>query len=269
PRVASGARGLPGALRRFLPRRSSTPAPIPNDPALYERLADRWGDPRGDFAMLHWLAAARAELVPPASRSGAVLVDLGCGGGLLAPHLRRHGYRHVGVDLSPRSLAVARGRGVLPVRGDVTAVPLPDGVADVVVAGEILEHVPDLPGAVAEACRLMRPDGLLIVDTLADTALARWVAVHIGERVPRMAPRGVHDPALFVNREHLGRECARHGVRLRIRGLRPTLRDLPAWLAGRRDTVRMRPVRDTSILYQGVGYRTGPASPGSTPRGAR
>ncbi|GAB3108259.1 hypothetical protein GCM10027160_05920 [Streptomyces calidiresistens] len=219
--------------------------------------------------MLHWLAVARAELVPPARRSGAVLVDLGCGGGLLAPHLRHHGYRHVGVDLSPRSLAVAREHGVRVVRADVTAVPLPDGVADVVVAGEILEHVPDLPRAVAEACRLLRPDGLLVVDTLADTVLARWVAVHLGERIPRVAPRGVHDPALFVNRERLGRECARHGVRLRIRGLRPVVRDLPAWLTGRRDTVRMRPVRDTSILYQGIGRRTAPAARAPAPRGER
>jgi 2-polyprenyl-6-hydroxyphenyl methylase/3-demethylubiquinone-9 3-methyltransferase len=72
-------------------------APVPtrvrNDPAQYDDLASQWWDPRGTFAMLHWLARARADLVPQATRPGAVLVDMGCGGGLLAPHVARLGYR--------------------------------------------------------------------------------------------------------------------------------------------------------------------------------
>ena len=77
--------------------------PVPsrarNDPAQYDDLAGQWWDPRGTFAMLHWLARARAALVPPASRPGAVLVDMGCGAGLLAPHVAGLGYRVAGVDL--------------------------------------------------------------------------------------------------------------------------------------------------------------------------
>ncbi|WP_165989529.1 methyltransferase domain-containing protein [Streptomyces sp. YIM 98790] len=232
-------------------------APLPrNDPALYERLADQWWRPRGRFAMLHWLAAARARLVPPAARPGAVLVDLGCGGGLLAPHLAGKGYRHLGVDLSPSALRQARRHGVTAVRGDVLAVPLRDAVADVVVAGEILEHVPDLERAVGEACRLLRPGGTLVLDTLADTALCRWLAVGVAERVPGLAPRGIHDPALFVDRAALTAACARHGVRLAIRGIRPSLPGLLGWAAGRRDTVRMVPVATTAVLFQGRGRRT-------------
>ncbi len=70
-----------------------------NDVRQYEELAEEWWRPGGVFAMLHWIARARAALVPPATRDGAVLVDLGCGGGLLAPHVAGLGYRHVGVDL--------------------------------------------------------------------------------------------------------------------------------------------------------------------------
>jgi len=228
-----------------------------NDPGQYDDLADQWWDPRGRFAMLHWLAAARGALVPPATRAGAVLVDLGCGAGLLAPHLAGKGYRHVGVDLTASALAQAAARGVRAVRADVRAVPLADGCADVVTAGEILEHVPDLAGAVGEACRLLRPGGLLVLDTLAATAVGRFVAVTLAERVPGGPPAGIHDPALFVDRAALLRECARHGVRMRLRGIRPSAVDLARWLAGRAASVRMVPVPTTAVLFQGVGRRAG------------
>ncbi|MGP3966346.1 class I SAM-dependent methyltransferase [Streptomyces sp. 6N223] len=227
----------------------------PNDPVLYERLADQWWEPRGPFAMLHWLAAARAALVPAAPRPGAVLVDLGCGAGLVAPHLAGKGYRHIGVDRSRSALRQARDHGVRGVRGDVLALPLQRGCADVVVAGEIFEHVNDLPRAVGEACRVLRAGGLLVLDTLADTALCRLLAIGIAERLPGLAPRGVHDPALLVDRTELATECARHGVRLALRGIRPALTDLPRWAAGRRAEVRMVPVGTTAVLFQGYGRK--------------
>jgi 2-polyprenyl-6-hydroxyphenyl methylase/3-demethylubiquinone-9 3-methyltransferase len=187
--------------------------------------------------------------------SGAVLVDLGCGAGLLAPHLRGKGYRHIGVDVSRSALAQALAHGVTAVAGNVLALPLADGCADVVSAGEILEHVPDLAGAVAEACRVLRPGGLLVLDTLAATALARFLAVTVAERLPGGPPRGIHDPALFVDRSALVRECARHGVRLLLRGLRPSAVGVLRWVLGRTELVRMVPVSTTAVLFQGVGVK--------------
>ncbi|HEX2131985.1 MAG TPA: class I SAM-dependent methyltransferase [Actinophytocola sp.] len=207
--------------------------------------------------MLHWLARARAELVPPATRPGAVLLDLGCGAGLLAPHVEGKGYRHVGVDLSPTAVRQARAHGVHAVRGDVLSVPVADGSVDVVAAGEILEHVPDLPRAVAEACRVLRPGGLLVVDTLAATAVCRWLAIGVAERLPGLAPRGVHDPALLVDRSLLVRECRRHGVRLALRGIRPSVTGLLAWLLRRAETVAIVPTRSTAVLFQGRGVKNG------------
>jgi 2-polyprenyl-6-hydroxyphenyl methylase/3-demethylubiquinone-9 3-methyltransferase len=228
-----------------------------NDPALYEQLADEWWRPRGVFAMLHWLAAARGRLVPPSPRAGAVLVDIGCGGGLLAPHVAGKGYSHVGVDLSPSGLRQAREHGVHVVCGDALAVPLADGCADVVAAGEILEHVGDLRTAVAEACRLLRPGGLLIIDSLAATALCRFIAITVAERVPGGAPRGIHDPALLVDRSALRAECARHGVRLALWGIRPSLADLLAWVTGRSNSVRMVRLFTTAVLFQAIGRKQG------------
>lgn len=237
-----------------------------NDPRQYDDLAAQWWVPAGAFAPLHWLAEARARLVPPASRPDALLVDVGCGGGLLAPHLRGKGYRHVGVDLMAAGLALGREHGVTPVRGDATTLPLASGCADVVVAGEILEHVPDLSAAVTEVCRVLRPGGVLVLDTLNATALSRLLAVTLGERVPGV-PRGIHDPALFVPVRRLVDECARHGVRLSVRGVRPTLTGLLRWLMGRRrgstgPTRRPAPVRivptwSTAVLYQGRGIKHG------------
>ncbi|WP_285507063.1 methyltransferase domain-containing protein [Actinokineospora sp. NBRC 105648] len=224
------------------------------DVALYDDLAAEWWRPRGAFAMLHWLAAARARLIPPAARPGAVLVDLGCGGGVLAPHLAGKGYLHVGVDLSRSGPALAKRHGVHAVRGDVLAVPLRPGCADVVVAGEILEHVPDLAKAVEQACGLLRPGGLLVLDTLADTALSRFLAITVAERLPGV-PRGVHEADLLVNRAALVRECARRGVTVRLRGIRPSMLDLAGWALGRRPAVRMVPVPTTAVLFQGTGMK--------------
>lgn len=228
-----------------------------NDLRQYDDLAGEWWRPDGAFAMLHWLAAARAALVPPARRERAVLVDVGCGAGLLAPHLAGKGYRHVGVDLTVSALAQAAGHGVASVRGDATALPLPDGCADVVSAGELFEHVPDLPAAVREACRVLRPGGLLVADTLNATRTARFVAVTLGERVPGGAPAGIHDPTLFVPPSRLVAECAAHGVALRVRGIRPAPVPMLRWLASRRGPVPIVPTRSTAVLYQAWGVRDG------------
>jgi len=225
-----------------------------NDLAQYDELAGQWWDPRGPFCMLHWLAASRAEHIPPAPRPDAVLVDLACGAGLMAPHVNRLGYRHVGVDITESALRLAAAHGVAPVRGSVLAVPLADGCADVVVAGEVLEHVADDVAVLAECARLLKPGGTLVVDAVAATRLADLVAVRIVERI-RGAPRGIHDPALFVDRAGLLAAAERLGLELRLVGLRPSVRDVLGWLRRRRETVRMRPTRITAVLFAGYGRK--------------
>lgn len=227
-----------------------------NDPGQYDGLAGEWWRPGSPLSMLYWLARARARLIPPATRDGAILVDLGCGGGLLAAHVADKGYRHVGVDLIRSGLEQARTHGVAAVQGDVLRLPLATGCADVVSAGEILEHVTDLSGAVAEACRVLRPGGWLVLDTLNDTPLARLLAVRVAEAV-LPAVRGLHDPALFVDPGRLTAECAKHGVALTVRGVRPALPGLARWMVTRRNAVRIVPTWSTAVLYQGRGVKEG------------
>ena len=205
--------------------------------------------------MLHWLAQARGRLIPPADRPDAVLVDLGCGAGLLAPHVAGKGYRHVGVDITRTALEQAVEHGVVAVQGDACRVPLTDGCADVVSAGELLEHVTDVRAAIAEACRLLRPGGLFVADTINATAAGRFIAVTLGERVPGGAPKGIHDPNLFVPPRVLVDECARHGVEVRIRGIRPAVGELLRFMATRRGSVQILPTRSVAVLYQAVGVR--------------
>jgi len=228
---------------------------VRNDPAQYDLLVDEWWRPAGGFAALHWLAASRAEHIPPAASPDAVLVDLACGGGLMAPHVARLGYRHVGVDLGLPGLLLAREHGVLPVQGSVLGVPLADGCADVVVAGEILEHVEDDVAVLAECARLLRPGGTLVIDALADTWLSRFVMVTVLEHVSGGAPPGLHDPALFVDRQRLLAAADRLGLDLRLVGLWPSMREAVAWRLGRRETVRMRPLRSTAVVFAGYGRK--------------
>jgi 2-polyprenyl-6-hydroxyphenyl methylase/3-demethylubiquinone-9 3-methyltransferase len=232
------------------------PSMMRNDPRQYDDLAAEWWRPGGDFELLHWLAAARAALIPPAPAPGALLIDAGCGGGLLAPHLVGKGYRHVGVDLRVAGLRAAAAHGVEPICGDVTALPFATGSAAVVAAGEILEHVTDLSGTVAELCRVLCPGGLVVFDTVNATALSRFITVTAGEWIG-VAPAGLHDPALFVAPARLSAEFERHGVRLRLRGVRPAVAGLVGWLLFKRSGGRIVGTPSKAILYQGKGRKEG------------
>jgi 2-polyprenyl-6-hydroxyphenyl methylase/3-demethylubiquinone-9 3-methyltransferase len=231
---------------------------VRNNLAVYDDLADRWWDPRGPFAGLRWLAASRAEQIRPAVNGSSVLVDIACGGGLLQPYAASKGYVHIGVDLSRRSLRVAQSHGVRAIRGDMNQLPLADECADVVVAGECLEHVADPYRVVVECCRILKPGGSLIVDTAANTVLARLLGITLLENAPcpGTPPRGTHDHRLFVDRRRLVRTCARHGVTMRLTGLRPRLLDVPLFLFRRRLAVKLVPMAWTGLLFQGVGIKS-------------
>lgn len=224
-----------------------------DDPDLYDRFRDDWWSPRGRFAALHWLAHSRAELIPPPGRGEELLVDIGCGAGLLAPHVR--GFRHLGIDLSESALRSARSHGVAAVKADAGRLPVAAGSASVVVAGEIFEHLEELDGCLDEIARVMRPGATLVFDTINDTLLARVLLIRLGERLPGGPPSELHDPALFVAPDELQRKLETRGIEVEWWGLRPSLTGYLGYLLGSETPVELVHTRLEAVLYQGVGRR--------------
>ncbi len=171
----------------------------------------------------------------------------------MAPHASS--YRHVGVDLSASALRVARQHAVLAVRSDATRLPLCDGTASVVVAGELLEHVRDLDAVVAEVSLVLRSGGTVVIDTINATRSSRLALVGIAERLPGGPPPRIHDPDLFVCPNRLGRLFAQQNVNLRVWGIRPSARGYARFLADRKRPARMVPTRSVALVYQAVGRK--------------
>ncbi|MCC6672462.1 MAG: methyltransferase domain-containing protein [Planctomycetes bacterium] len=235
-----------------------------NDLTLYERHAAEWWDPRARaFASLRrtkefqraqlgrWLGPELAE---------ALVVELGCGGGLLLCPLALHARAVVGIDLSLGSLAAARdhlppGRRGLFARGDALAPPLAGACADVVLISDVLEHVREPARMVAEAGRLLRPGGLLYVFTLNRTWRARLLAVHLAKGIG-LVPRGTHDPALFLRPQEVRAMAQQAGLLpVHAEGAAPRLLDtLRSW------AIALRPARALAVSY-GMLFVKGPCPP--------
>jgi 2-polyprenyl-6-hydroxyphenyl methylase/3-demethylubiquinone-9 3-methyltransferase len=201
------------------------PARYSIDNEYYEGMDELWWDPAGPAAILHAINRPRVDfyLKELGDLTGRRVLDAGCGGGLVARELAAAGAEVVGVDRSLGSLGVARravdGRrgpgnpkGVprsigsfRPVQGRLERLPFADGDFDAVVAADVLEHLPDLPAAVAELARVLAPGGGFVFDTVNRTSWSWFTAVFGLEQVLRMVPRGTHDWRLFIRPEELDR----------------------------------------------------------------
>jgi 2-polyprenyl-6-hydroxyphenyl methylase/3-demethylubiquinone-9 3-methyltransferase len=185
--------------------------------ARFSAMAAEWWDPTGKFKPLHKFNPARlgyfrAEIGRHFGRdqtsvdalAGLTVVDIGCGGGLVAEPLARLGATVTGIDAAERNIGVARvhaGESGLSI--DYRATTAEDLAAtgvgfDVVLALEIVEHVADVPFFLAECARLVRPGGMMIVSTLNRTPKAFALAVVGAEYVLGWLPRGTHDWKKFV-----------------------------------------------------------------------
>lgn len=177
----------------------------------FDELAASWWDPEGESRPLHAINPARVRFIRErASLSGVMVVDVGCGGGILSEALAREGARVTGIDVATRALAVARLHGVesgvealyIESTAEAYAAAHP-GIADVVTCLELLEHVPD-PASVVTACaRLMRPGAQAFFSTLNRTPAAFALAIVGAEHVARLVPRGTHRYDRFIRPSEL------------------------------------------------------------------
>lgn len=192
-----------------------------NDLGLYDRHAEDWWNPDTAFSSsLHevnrlCLAAIRERLGP--ALRGSTVIDLGCGGGLLAEPLAQAGAQVIGLDISGPSVIAAKNHGraqkyLSYLRGDVRYPPLARQSADVVLCADVLEHVADWEAVLAAAAMLLRPgSGQLFVVTINRTLRARWLAVILGEGLG-FVPRGTHDSKMFITPTELGDAARMSGL---------------------------------------------------------
>ncbi len=228
-----------------------------NDLDIYDRTAAWWDRDDPLFAQLAALVPARlaylARVGPPLE--GAEVVDLGCGGGLMALPLARRGARVTGVDRSPGALAALRARAgeealeVRTIEATAERVPLPDTSADLVVCTDVLVHVDDPAQVVREAGRLLRPGGLLVWSSLQRGGLAGFVAVTLGERWLGLVHRGTHDPTRFV-------DPAAFAGWLGGAGLSPRHQEGLGPVGWRRGALRFGRWPTTAVMAQGHAVRS-------------
>jgi 2-polyprenyl-6-hydroxyphenyl methylase/3-demethylubiquinone-9 3-methyltransferase len=187
----------------------------PKELAKFSALAHRWWDPEGEFRPLHQINPLRLAWIEGKARlAGKRVLDVGCGGGILAEAMARAGARVKGIDLADKPLKVAQLHLLetrLPVEYEaVSAEDLarrePAGY-DVVTCLEVLEHVPDPASTVRACAALARPGGQVFFATINRNPKSYLFAIVGAEYVLGLLPRGTHDYARFIKPSELSRWC--------------------------------------------------------------
>ena len=172
----------------------------------FSNLAHRWWDPTSEFRPLHEINPLRLEWINAlAPLAGKRVLDVGCGGGILAEAIAKKGANVKGIDLSEKALKVAELHSLeseVQVSYELIAAEAlaarEAGQYDVVTCMEMLEHVPD-PSAIVQACAtLVKPGGRLFFSTLNRNPKSYLFAIIGAEYMLRLLPRGTHEYAKFI-----------------------------------------------------------------------
>ena len=227
----------------------------PAELAKFSELAHRWWDPDSEFRPLHQINPLRLDWINGlCGLAGQRVLDVGCGGGILADSMARKGAHVMGVDLATKALRVAQLHALeaqtdniqyREVSVEQLAQEQPASF-DVVTCMEMLEHVPD-PGSVVQACaQLVKPGGWVFFSTIHRNAKAFILAIVGAEYVLNMLPRGTHEYAKMIRPHELAAYCRSAGLDIQAtRGLEYNPLTQRYWLSA-----------DTSVNYLLATRRT-------------
>ena len=220
----------------------------PAELAKFSELAHHWWDPESEFRPLHQINPLRLDwIAKQAPLAGRQVLDVGCGGGILAEAMARQGAEVLGIDLATKSLKVAQLHALesglsnisyREVAVEALALERPASF-DVVTCMEMLEHVPD-PASVVKACaELVKPGGWVFFSTLNRNPKSFLFAIVGAEYVLKLLPRGTHEFAKFIKPSELASYCRAAGLDLQgTRGMEYNPLTKRYWLSG-----------DTSVNY--------------------
>jgi 2-polyprenyl-6-hydroxyphenyl methylase / 3-demethylubiquinone-9 3-methyltransferase len=201
----------------------------PAELAKFSDLAHRWWDTESEFKPLHRINPLRLAWIEEQFALGGMrVVDVGCGGGILADAMARKGAQVLGIDLSSKALKVAQLHALeaqtprveyREVSAEALAAEQP-GSFDAVTCMEMLEHVPE-PASVVKACAaLVKPGGHVFFSTINKNAKAFLFAVLGAEYVLNLLPRGTHEYAKFIKPSALAAHCRQAGLEIHsMRGM--------------------------------------------------
>lgn len=201
---------------------NSTPTLDPEEIARFGAMADEWWDPNGKFRPLHKISPARLAFFRQqicrhfgrdesegAALEGLSLIDIGCGGGLVAEPMAKQGATVTAIDPAEKNIKAASLHAAQQgVKIDYRACRAEDVVEkgetfDVVLLLEVVEHVPSVPDFTKLAANLVAPGGLLIMSTINRTGKAFALAIVGAEYVLRWLPKGTHQWNRFVTPDEL------------------------------------------------------------------
>ena len=203
----------------------------------FTALSDHWWDQRGPMAPLHAFTPARIDYILHAIRrffpiqtkmlnnrntalAGLNILDIGCGGGLLAEPMAQLGASVTGIDVTDSAIVAAKAHAKtmgLSINYQTTAAEelAASGVAfDVIYASEVIEHVIDRPLFVDAIARMLAPNGVVVITTINRSLPALIFAKFALEYIVRIVPAGTHDPAKFVKPSELTAEFLNAGILL-------------------------------------------------------
>lgn len=185
----------------------------PHEVAKFDALASRWWDPQSEFKPLHDINPLRLDYIDQhAGLAGKKVLDIGCGGGILAEAMARQGAEVTAIDMAAAPLEVARlhllesdvSVDYQQMTAEQMAVQSPQQW-DIVTCMELLEHVPN-PASLVEACaQLVKPGGFVFLSTINRHPKAYVYAILGAEYILKMLPKGTHDYAKFIRPSELGR----------------------------------------------------------------